>query len=168
MCTFLFWMENCGIWNRSILEFVKLVHCAWKCLSTQNRHCFIKASLFVNGFEFVHFDQTTVIEIVLEISIVHSLINQHSRFNEYILRWTFLSGQVFSSLLCGFRCFFLFHTNPTLKYHFTGMGETSLKVSLIWIGKWTPNHVLRLCASAYTGVSELVIIGPGNGLSTRR
>ena len=26
MCTFLFWMEHCGIWNRCILEFVKLVY----------------------------------------------------------------------------------------------------------------------------------------------
>ena len=27
MCTFLFWMERCGIWNRCILGFVKLVYC---------------------------------------------------------------------------------------------------------------------------------------------
>ena len=27
MCTFLFWMEHCGIWNRCILGFVKLVYC---------------------------------------------------------------------------------------------------------------------------------------------
>ena len=27
MCTFLFWMEHSGIWNRCILGFVKLVHC---------------------------------------------------------------------------------------------------------------------------------------------
>ena len=26
MCTFLFWMEHCGIWNRRILGFVKLVY----------------------------------------------------------------------------------------------------------------------------------------------
>ena len=26
MCTFLFWMEHCGIWNRCILGFVKLVY----------------------------------------------------------------------------------------------------------------------------------------------
>ena len=26
MCTFLFWMEHCGIWNRCILWFVKLVY----------------------------------------------------------------------------------------------------------------------------------------------
>ena len=28
MCTFLFWMEHCGIWNRCILGFGKLVY--WK------------------------------------------------------------------------------------------------------------------------------------------
>ena len=27
MCTFLFWMLHCGIWNRCILGFVKLVYC---------------------------------------------------------------------------------------------------------------------------------------------
>ena len=27
MCTFLFWMEHCGIWNRCILGLVKLVYC---------------------------------------------------------------------------------------------------------------------------------------------
>ena len=27
MCTFLFWMEHWGIWNRCILGFVKLVYC---------------------------------------------------------------------------------------------------------------------------------------------
>ena len=27
MCTFLFWMEHSGIWNRCILGIVKLVHC---------------------------------------------------------------------------------------------------------------------------------------------
>ena len=27
ICTFLFWMEHCGIWNRRILGFVKLVYC---------------------------------------------------------------------------------------------------------------------------------------------
>ena len=26
MCTFLFWIEHCGIWNRCILGFVKLVY----------------------------------------------------------------------------------------------------------------------------------------------
>ena len=26
MCTFLFWMMHCGIWNRCIMGFVKLVH----------------------------------------------------------------------------------------------------------------------------------------------
>ena len=26
MCTFLFWMEHCGIWSRCILGFVKLIH----------------------------------------------------------------------------------------------------------------------------------------------
>ena len=26
MCTFLFWMEHCRIWNRCILGFVKLIH----------------------------------------------------------------------------------------------------------------------------------------------
>ena len=26
MCTFLFWMEHCGIWNRCILGYVKLVY----------------------------------------------------------------------------------------------------------------------------------------------
>ena len=31
MCTFLFWMEHCGIWNRCILGFVKLVYC-WSSL----------------------------------------------------------------------------------------------------------------------------------------
>ena len=28
MCTFLFWMEHCGIWNRCILGFVKMVYFA--------------------------------------------------------------------------------------------------------------------------------------------
>ena len=28
MCTFLFWMEHCGIWNRCILGFVSLVNCS--------------------------------------------------------------------------------------------------------------------------------------------
>ena len=27
MCTFLFWMEHCGVWSRCILGFVKLVYC---------------------------------------------------------------------------------------------------------------------------------------------
>ena len=34
MCTFLFWMEHCGIWTRCILGFVKLVYCSgllWFC-----------------------------------------------------------------------------------------------------------------------------------------
>ena len=29
MCTFLFWKEHCGIWNRYILGFVKLVYCSY-------------------------------------------------------------------------------------------------------------------------------------------
>ena len=39
MCTFLFWMEHCGIWNRCILGFVKLIY--WRkhtWLQTLNRH----------------------------------------------------------------------------------------------------------------------------------
>ena len=31
MCTFLFWMEHCGIWNRCILGFVKMVYYKWEC-----------------------------------------------------------------------------------------------------------------------------------------
>ena len=30
-CTFLFWMEHCGIWDRCILGFVKLVYCRGLC-----------------------------------------------------------------------------------------------------------------------------------------
>ena len=36
MCTFLFWMEHCGIWNRCILLFEKLVY--W-CQSFQTSSC---------------------------------------------------------------------------------------------------------------------------------
>ena len=40
MCTFLFWMEHCGIWNRCILGFVKLVYCEWMSLmkTSHNSH----------------------------------------------------------------------------------------------------------------------------------
>ena len=33
MCTFLFWMEHCGIRNTCILGFVKLVYCRWSILA---------------------------------------------------------------------------------------------------------------------------------------
>ena len=36
MCTFLFWMEHCGIWNMFILGFVKLVY---HCLILLTRFC---------------------------------------------------------------------------------------------------------------------------------
>ena len=34
MCTFLFWMEHCGIWNKCILEFVKLVYWTFPLIQT--------------------------------------------------------------------------------------------------------------------------------------
>ena len=37
MCTFLFWMEHCGIWNRCILGFVKLVYSLTSIHSSPNK-----------------------------------------------------------------------------------------------------------------------------------
>ena len=40
MCTFLFWMVHCGIWNRCIVGFVRLVSCPEICQS-QKGFCYI-------------------------------------------------------------------------------------------------------------------------------
>ena len=39
MCTFLFWMGHCGIWNRCILGFMKLVYYPWCLLGWRSPLC---------------------------------------------------------------------------------------------------------------------------------
>ena len=119
MGNFLFWMEQCGIWNRCSLGFVKLVYCI-------TRACLAKAK----GFRY---EPTTVSYLTSFKKRIHILIpilgvywfqryEQQNKLSDCSKTW--LNKQGFYIINPYFADFFLFKNNIKLYLHSLSFQES--------------------------------------------
>ena len=82
MCTFLFWMVHCGIWNRCILGFVRLLYCETSLSLREFLLCF--------GAPFIRTTDATTVETLYS-TIYYSKYFIELNFDkstQYVALWT--------------------------------------------------------------------------------
>ena len=117
MCTFLFWMEHCGIWNRCILGFVKLVY--WIPMLLRQTLEKLKWKL--------HFQENAFQDVICQVKVI-LFKPQCVKQSECVLwtcpHWIVSYGHVHIGSA--------FHTSLSLPQHTSLLIELSLSVSLAW------------------------------------